>query len=36
MAPSGMKQRIAERGPQFGCWIQMFSPIAAEVVVQAG
>ena len=36
MAPSGMKQRIAERGPQFGCWIEMFSPIAAEVVAQAG
>jgi 2-keto-3-deoxy-L-rhamnonate aldolase RhmA len=36
MAPSGMKQRIATRGPQFGCWIEMFSPIAAEVVAQAG
>ncbi len=36
MARSGMKQRISERGPQFGCWIEMFSPIAAEVVAQAG
>ena len=32
MAPSHMKQRISARGPQFGCWIEMFSPIAAEVV----
>ena len=24
-----MKQRISDRGPQFGCWIEMFSPIAA-------
>lgn len=31
-----MKQRIAERGPQFGCWLEMFSPIVAEVVAQAG
>ncbi|MCH8036765.1 MAG: hypothetical protein IIC53_06515 [Proteobacteria bacterium] len=31
-----LKQRIAERGPLFGCWLEMFSPIAAEVVAQAG
>ena len=31
-----MEQRIAGRGPLFGCWLEMFSPIAAEVVAQAG
>ena len=36
MAPANLKQRISERGPQFGCWLEMFSPIAAEVVAQAG
>jgi 2-keto-3-deoxy-L-rhamnonate aldolase RhmA len=36
MAPPNLKQRISERGPQFGCWLEMFSPIAAEVVAQAG
>jgi len=36
MAPPNLKQRIAERGPQFGCWLEMFSPIVAEVVAQAG
>ena len=36
MAPSNMKQRMSERGPQYGCWLEMFSPIAAEVVDQAG
>ena len=36
MAPPNMKQRMSERGPQLGCWIEMFSPIAAEVVAQAG
>ncbi len=36
MAPPDLKRRISERGPQFGCWLEMFSPIAAEVVAQAG
>ncbi len=36
MAPPNLKQRISERGPQFGCWLEMFSPIVAEVVAQAG
>ncbi len=31
-----LKQRIAEPGPLLGCWLEMFSPIAAEVVAQAG
>ncbi len=30
-----LMQRIAGRGPLFGCWLEMFSPIAAEVVAQA-
>jgi 2-keto-3-deoxy-L-rhamnonate aldolase RhmA len=36
MAPVNLKQRISERAPQFGCWLELFSPIAAEVVAQAG
>ncbi len=31
-----LKQCLAERGPLLGCWLEMFSPIAAEVVAQAG
>ena len=34
MAPSHMKQRISERGPQFGCGIEMFSPIAMMEAIQ--
>ena len=30
------KDRLAPGRARFGCWLQMFSPIAAEVVAQAG
>jgi 2-keto-3-deoxy-L-rhamnonate aldolase RhmA len=36
MAPPYLKQRMAARGPQFGCWLELFSPISAEVMAQAG
>ena len=36
MTPPNLKQRISERGPRYGCWLEMFSPIVAEVVAQAG
>lgn len=36
MTQLSMKRRISERGPQYGCWLELFSPIAAEVVAQAG
>lgn len=33
---SSFKSRIAERGPGIGCWLHLISPIAAEIVAQAG
>ncbi len=30
------KQRLVAGQPAFGCWIEMFSPIAAEIVARAG
>ncbi len=36
MTSSNLKKRMSTQGAQFGCWLEMFSPIAAEVVSQAG
>ncbi|MFQ5773237.1 MAG: HpcH/HpaI aldolase/citrate lyase family protein [Kiloniellaceae bacterium] len=33
---TSFKPRHREAGPAFGCWLEMFSPIAAEIVAQAG
>ncbi len=36
MAPLKLTRRLSELGPPFGCGLERFSPIAAEVVAQAG
>ncbi len=35
-AKQSFKDRLAPGRARFGCWLHMFSPIAAEVVAQAG
>lgn len=35
MAPD-LKARLRDGGPAVGCWLEMMSPVAAEIVAQAG
>ena len=36
MANLELKNKLGAQHPAFGCWIDMFSPIATEIVAQAG
>ncbi|WP_120496641.1 HpcH/HpaI aldolase/citrate lyase family protein [Kiloniella sp. EL199] len=36
MANPQLKTKLGNHHPMFGCWIDMFSPIATEIIAQAG
>ncbi len=36
MASPQLKNKLGDHHPVFGCWIDMFSPIATEIIAQAG